>query len=282
MLDTSWSFSPLLVLVAAGLASYLLAWRRAQDKPDAPGWGPRWCAQAAALLAVVALASPLARVGEQLVSVHMVQHLLLLDSISILIVVAGTPAVLGSWLPRLERAQERAGLLLHPVTVLVLYAGGIWFWNLRPFYEQAVSGIGWHALQHLWMLGSGVLFWWYVIGAVRPLRRPRGMAVFAFVTAAKLITGALATVILGTTLAEYPAYADMPRPDGFSAYDDRLLAGAIMLFEELVAMSVALTVMFVRMLGESDEENELADGQTSAGDEASLPTPGTNRPTRAA
>ena len=280
MVDTSWSFSPLLLLAAVGLVAYLEAWRRAQKRPDPPSWGRRWCAQAAALLAVVALASPIARIGEQMVGVHMIQHLLLLDSISILIVLAVTPAVLGSWAPFLERVQRRAGPLLHPVAVLLLYVGGIWFWNLPPFYEWAVSGTIPHTLQHLWMVSSGVLFWWYVLGAVRPLRRPQGMQVFVFVTSAKILAGGLATVILGTKLAEYAAYADKPRLGGFTPYDDRMLTGAVMLLEELVAMSIALTVMFVRMLADSDREDALADARFEAG-EVNLPTPGTNRPTHA-
>lgn len=70
-----------------------------------------------------------------------------------------------------------------------------------------------------------------------------------------------------------------------TARDDAMLAGAVMLFEELVAMSVALTVMFVRMLGESDEEDRLQDEEfdyVPLDEPESRPTPGTNRPTRAA
>ena len=287
MLDTSWTLSPLLALATAGVVAYSVAWKRAQVRHDSdvPGEARLWCAVGATILMIVAVWSPVARVAEQSVGVHMVQHLLLLDSIPILVVIAVTPGLLGAWEEPLRSLERRVFPLLHPVAVIAVYAGGIWLWNLRPLYELAVSGSGWRTLQHLWMLGSGLLFWWYVIGAVRPLRRPRGMAVFGFVTAAKLITGALATVILGTTLAEYPAYADAPRIADMTARDDALFAGAVMLFEELVAMSVALTVMFVRMLGESDEEDRLQDeafDHVASDEPESRPTPGTKRPTRAA
>ena len=266
MVDASWSLAPLgIAAVIAGTVGYLVAWNAAAERDGVePSRVRVYCMLGAAVVALVALVSPLARLGEQMVGFHMVQHVLLLDFAPILVVLAVTPAVARPVLPRIRRVERRLPLVFHPVTIVVLYAGGLWLWHTRPLYEFAVSSGGTHALQHAWFFVTGLLFWWYALGAIRPRHRPRGMGVFMFVTATKLITGGLATAILGTSLAEYPSYADQPRLDGMDAAEDRGFAGGLLLFEELIVMSVALGVMFMRMLGESDDEERAKEARLTA------------------
>ena len=261
-LDVSWSLNPVaIVLAAAAWVAYFVAWRGARRRPreTEPGDARLACMSGAVLLALVALVSPIARLGEQMFGFHMIQHLLLLDLVPILVVFAITAEVLGPALEPLRRLERRLRFLLHPVTVIALYAGGMWVLHIRPMYELALGSGGWHALQHGWLLLTGLLFWWYAVGAIRPLQRPRGMGVFGFVTATKLLTGGLATAILGTTIAHYPWYENAPRLAGMDVGEDRGLAGGLMLFEELVVLSVALGIMFIRMLDESEEEERELD-----------------------
>ena len=253
MVDYSWSLAPLpFVLVGVAVGAYVVAWRAAGRRRAATDLEDLQlaCMVGAALLALVALVSPIARLGEQMFGFHMLQHLLLLDFVPLLVALAVTPDILGPALAPLRRLERRLGAALHPAVVVALYAGGMWAWHSRPLFDLAMRSEFWHAVQHGWFVLIGVLFWWYVVGEVRPLRRPRGMGVFAFVTSTKLITGLLAATILGSSLARYPAYAGAPRLPGMSAAEDRALGGGMMLFEELLVMSLALAFMFIRMLGE--------------------------------
>ena len=119
--DTSWTFEPgAIVLIGALGGVYVRRWRRvrAQRRPArAPrGADGRLLSFLGGLLAlVVALISPVDRLAEQAFAMHMVQHLLLLDIAPILLICGLTRCILRPVTRRLQRLEEAAGSLGHPV-----------------------------------------------------------------------------------------------------------------------------------------------------------------------
>src|ERR1700727_285184 len=85
----AWSFEPSVLIGVGALAIlYLLAWRRgrATGSPHRPGF-VRLAVFTCGLLAIlVALVSPLDGLGYQLLVMHMIQHILLLDIVPILLI----------------------------------------------------------------------------------------------------------------------------------------------------------------------------------------------------
>src|SRR5438477_244270 len=74
----------------------------------------------------VALISPVDRLAEQLFVMHMVQHLLIVDVAAILLTLGLTKVILRPVTRRVQRIEERAGVLAHPGTALVFYVAGMW------------------------------------------------------------------------------------------------------------------------------------------------------------
>jgi putative membrane protein len=56
--------------------------------------------------------------------------------------------------------------------------------------------------------------------------------------------------------ALYAYYIHHARTWGLSAHDDQAMAGLIMAVEQSLVMGIALAVLFVRMLGESEREQQ--------------------------
>ncbi|MEO8966223.1 MAG: cytochrome c oxidase assembly protein, partial [Solirubrobacteraceae bacterium] len=112
-----WTFEPS-VLAGVGILTvvYGLAWRRARasGSPHRPGWG-RLALFASGLLAIlVALVSPMDGLADQLLLMHMVQHVVLLDAVPILLILGTNKVLLRPVTRRLHMVERRAGFLAHP------------------------------------------------------------------------------------------------------------------------------------------------------------------------
>ena len=259
--DTSWTLPP---VVLATLPAYALVytarWRRVRrtgSTRGAEGW--RLASFLAGLLALLAaLASPVDRLGEQMFFWHMAQHILLLDIVPILLVAGLSKVLLRPVTTRLQAVEERAGRLGHWAVAMALYVGTLWTWHLPALYELALRDGAVHVFQHLTLLFVGSLFWWHVLGPIRPRKTARGLSVLGFTATTKVLTGILASIITFTPFGSYfyEFYAEQPRLWDLTASEDQQAAGALMMFEELFVMFSAVTYMFVRMLGESDRADE--------------------------
>jgi putative membrane protein len=205
--DASWSFAPgvLLALTLVG-GTYAKRWRDARvGGPVHPPSGWRALAFAGGLLAVfAALISPIDRLAEQLLVMHMVQHLLLLDVAPILLILGLTKVLLRPVTRRVQALERRAGFLAHPAFAVVFYAGAMCFWHIPAMYDLAVRHTAIHALEHLTFSAAGFLYWWHLLSPIRARVGLRGMAPVAYMASTKLLVGALG---MGLAFAPSALYA---------------------------------------------------------------------------
>jgi len=259
--DAGWTWVPAaMIALPAYLVVYARRWRRVRARERGGGaetWRLLACAAGLVALAV-ALVSPVARLGEQMFIWHMTQHILLLDVAPILLIAGLSEVLLRPVGARLRAVEERAGPLGHWATAMFLYAGTLWAWHLPALFELALRHPAIHALQHLMLFSVGWIFWWHVSGPIRPPRAAQGIAVLGFMSGTKVMTGVLASLITFMPFGGifYDFYASQPRLWGLDATEDQQIAGALMMFEELLVMFTAVTFMFVRMLGEPDPADE--------------------------
>lgn len=258
--DLSWSLASAGVPVACAVL-YGRRWcavRRSRGRDAASGW--RLLSFATGLLVVlVALVSPVGRLGEQLFVMHMVQHVLLTDVASILVMLGLTPALVDR-VVRWPRMSAR-GLepLSRPTFAVVFYALTLWLWHTPPMYQGALELAGVHALQHLNFAAAALLFWGHVLSPTRSRERLAGPNIILYFAGAKLLNGVLAIAIIFWPSVLYPYYAGQPRFWALSALYDQELAGAVLMIEESVVLFVAFVALFVRMLGESEEDERRAE-----------------------
>jgi putative membrane protein len=258
----SWSLEPAVVVgVLAAATLYAKGWRRARapGEPHPPGFG-RLVLFAAGLLAILAaLLSPIDGLGDQLMLMHMVQHILLLDIAPILMILGLTKVLLRPVTRRLQRVERRAGYLAHPAFAVAAYAGLMWLWHIPAMYDFALRHSAVHALEHVCFAAAGILYWWHLLSPIRSRMRLGGLGPILYMVSTKLLVGVLGIVLAFAPNDIYPFYAHHPHYWGLTPREDQNIAGLLMALEQSIVMGIALVWLFVQMLSESEREAQRAE-----------------------
>jgi cytochrome c oxidase assembly factor CtaG len=210
------------------LVAYLY-WRRCQKlaATDREPSAARQLSFAAGIAVwVLSTLTPLARLAEELVSAHMVQHLLLTDLAAVLIVLGINGAVLAPVL----RALHPIRWVLLPLSVVVLWIAGFYVWHLPVLYEGALENPLMHGAEHGTFLVTGIGKWLLLLGpaavAAVGIAARIGLAV-----ASHLSVAALGNAFMWAGTPFYPAYESTALDRGISPLTDQSIAGAIMTVE---------------------------------------------------
>ena len=266
----TWSGEPGIVLpLFAGALLYarglLLLW------DEHVGRGIRvWeatCFAAGWLVTAIALLSPVHELSEQLFSVHMVQHELLM-AVAAPLLVLGRPLVPMLWALS-SPARRRVGHLTRrpllrgawrflslPLVAFVVHGAAIWLWHAPALFQSTLHNDAVHALQHVSFFASALLFWWTIIHAHAPGGRARAVT---FGTAVLLLfgtalhSGALGGLLTFSRTSWYPAYGNAAAAWGLSPLEDQQLAGLIMWIPATFAYLVAALFLFAGWLRASEE-----------------------------
>jgi putative membrane protein len=258
-----WSFEPGVVipLIVLGVwyarGAYVMR-TRSSHAPRATSIAA-FAAGWATLLA--ALVSPIDGISEQLFSMHMVQHELLMALAAPLLVAARPgPALVWALGPRSRPGLVRIvraptvrrtwRALTQPFTAWLIQGVVIWLWHAPPLFEAALRSDFVHALQHLAFLGSAVVFWWSIIHG---RRQARGLAIVSLFTTA-VHTGVLGALMTFARSPWYPAYGAGPEAWGLTLIGDQQLAGLIMWIPASAAYLVAALSTAYRWLHDSEWE----------------------------
>jgi len=203
---------------------------------------------------LIAFVGPFDAWGEDLLSGHMAEHLLIADLGAPLLLAGMRNPVLAFLLPRpvlvslARRRRLRAAFrtLRRPLVAIAVYAFALYFWHFSFAFEGAVRSDVVHALQHVSFVGAGMLVWW---SALEPKRRRLGGELWKIghILAARMIGMFLG---MGFVIVRQPLYVDVygagERRFGLSALHDQQLAGALMVGLDVFIMLFALTFFFVR------------------------------------
>jgi putative membrane protein len=258
----AWTIEPMVLLAVTALGiGYLKLWRLARSSgvPHRPGYG-RLAMFSLGLIAILAaLVSPLDELGDQLLVMHMVQHILLLDIVPIFLILGLNKVLLRPITKRIQTLERRAGLLAHPVTAVAAYAGFLWLWHVPFMYDFALRNSPVHAVEHLCFAVAGSLYWWHLISPIRNRRRLTGLGPVGYMVSTKLLVGLLGVALAFAPASIYPFYQHHPHYWGLSPQEDQSLAGLTMALEQSIVMGIALVYVFVQMLTESEREQQRAE-----------------------
>jgi putative membrane protein len=260
--NLSWTLSPGVLLGAAlVLGVYVRRWRavRHSSSPRAAAEAPVWrlcCFLGSILVTVIALISPVDALADQLFFAHMIQHMLLLDLAPILGILGLTKVILRPVTRAVHDLERKAGPLAHPAFAVLLYIAAIWAWHIPAAYDLAVRHPLVHIFEHISFVLAGSLYWWHLLSPIRARLRLDGMGPVVYMASTKLFVGALGMGLAFAPSALYPYYEHLPRVWGLSAHDDQAIAGLIMAVEQSLVMGVALVVLFIRALTESERAQQ--------------------------
>jgi putative membrane protein len=270
--DAGWTFAPIVLIALVGyVAIYVRRWRisRAEGGGRAAPVGRLvlWCTGVLCLF--VALISPVDALGEQLASMHMVQHLLIADLAPICLTLGLTKWILRPATRRIQRIEHAAGPLGHPVFGVIAYVGAMWLWHVPALYNAALEHPVVHTLEHLSFGAAGLLYWWHLLSPIRSRLRLGGLGPVLYMASTKLLVGFLGVLLAFSPTLLFGFYAVNGTRWGLSAIDDQHVAGLVMALEQSIVMGIALAYLFARMLAESEAEDQRA--ERYAADEAAAP-----------
>jgi putative membrane protein len=257
-----WTLEPsVLVGVALITTVYVLAWRRARatGSTHAPGYGRLALFCSGMLTVLIALVSPIDALGDQLLVMHMVQHILLLDIAPILCILGFNKVLLRPVTRQLHSLERKAGPFSQPAFAVICYAGFMWVWHIPSAYDAALHNTTVHAFEHLCFAFAGALYWWHVFSPIRTRKRLTGLGPMGYMVSTKLLVGALGIVLAFAPTSIYPFYTHQPHFWGLSAVEDQNMAGLVMALEQSIVMGIALVYLFYKMLSESESDAQRAE-----------------------
>jgi cytochrome c oxidase assembly factor CtaG len=183
------------------------------------------------------VASPLATLDHQSLTIHMVKHLLLM-TVAAPLVLAGSPlVVLESWTSRcfLENKVLLRSLpagsferrLTHPVLCWFVGTSAVIGWHLPFAFQLAMRSHWLHGVEDGCFLLAGLLFWWPVLRPASSGAAPRwSMALYLFL--ATLPCDLLSAFLAFCNRPVYPSYLSTTQLFSLSPLQDQEYAGALM------------------------------------------------------
>jgi putative membrane protein len=254
----SFTFEPLFVVLAiVAVALYVQAWRRAPG----PAWRA-WCFGTGIALVVLGLNSPLGTIAiEYLVLFHLLQNVMIGDWAPPLLLLGLTAGMKDAVALRGGRLLE---VVTRPAVALPTWLVGWYVVHLGAVYDAAVRSPYLLALEHVFLIAIGLVFWWPVLCDV-----PRSAATLTRI--GYVFAAFVFSAFLGLALTFSPPVYDYyeTRPErlwGITAEQDQNLGGILMSTEQALVFFAAIVWLLVRLLREEAEaEERLAAEQRAAG-----------------
>jgi cytochrome c oxidase assembly factor CtaG len=250
------AFAPIEVfpITIGGVAYWARVRSLSWDGRSVPLWRQA-CFGSGLLLIAIALFSPIGHISDELVIAHMVEHLLIGDIASLLIVLGLTRSLLQPILS--IKLFNRLQVLTHPLIALPLWALNFYFWHIPAIYDAAYGTAPLHALEHTTFLAFGCLMWMPIFG---PLPKPEWFTAawkVGYVIAVRFLSAILGNVLMWSDSVLYPIYGKGEHYWGISPIADQSTAGAIMMVEGTFLALGVLAWIFLEVAREGTERQRL-------------------------
>src|SRR5260370_29543588 len=236
--------SPSSGIILAGLVVasflYVRGWRgvRAASASAIPAW--RLATFLVGMFLVWgALGSPLVAYDHDLLTVHMIQHLLLMTFAPALILLSEPLLVFWHGLPRFGKVvlgpllqgrlvQRFARAISRPALCWTVSALTLLGWHVPAVFTLGMHSEGWHLFEQAAFWGGGFLFWLPVIQPWPSVSTEPQWSTLLYLFLATLPCDILSGFLVFSDRVAYPAYFSMPRHFGISVLEDQQCAAALM------------------------------------------------------
>ena len=236
---------------------YLHRWLRVGClAPDSvKGWRA-WSFFAGLLLVRIGLGSPLSLLDHDLLTAHMVQHLLLMTLAPPLILLGAPLRLLPQrstqkliarplrWAP----VRQLGCMLLHPAVGWFAAACALVVWHVPSIFMLGLRSQTWHGIEQASFLVTGLLFWWPVVEPSQHSWKWPESSILLYLFLATLPCDILSGFLVFCDRVVYPVYLSAPRQLGLTALEDQQCAGALMWTCVTIVYLIAAAVFTARLL----------------------------------
>jgi putative membrane protein len=253
----AWSLALAVVCVLVALV-YLRGWLRLQNSH--PNRIQVWRAAAfmSGLFCVwIAVGSPLSALDHESLTIHMINHLVLMTVAPPLLLAGIQGLALSQGLPKQFRSEPLRRLLRHPVFSWICGTLTVIGWHVPAAFQLAARSHWWHQAEYVSFGVAGLLFWWPVISEPAVSKWPRwSMPLYLFL--ATLPCDILSAFLVFCGRVVYPSYLSAPRLFALSPLEDQQCAGALMWVAVTFAYLVPAVVITMQILSPVAESSQPA------------------------
>ena len=232
---------------------------RAASSTLVPAW--RVASFLAGLVLIwVAAGPPLATLEHQRLTVHMIQHLLLM-SVAAPLIWLGAPvmpllhalpwkfvtAIIGplgcrKTVRRIGRTLARPAVCWMAATLTLVG------WHVPAALALGLQSNAWHLVQQVTFLATGLLFWWPVVRPWPSTRTEPQWSMVLYLFLATLPCDALSGFLVFSERIAYPIYLSTTGHSAAAVLDDQMYAGALMWTAVTIIYLLAGTMISIRLL----------------------------------
>jgi putative membrane protein len=224
-----------------------------------------------------ACGSPLAAYDHSLLTVHMIEHLLLMTVAPALILLGeplrvfwiGTPLVVrGAFRRVLQRSPVRqfTRMVTRPAVCWTFSATTLLAWHLPALFTLGMQSETWHMVEQISFFAAGLLFWWPVIHPWPSSSTGPRWSMLLYLFLATLPCDILSGFLVFSDRVAYPMYFSAPRLFGFSVLEDQQCAAALMWTCVTFVYLVPAAIISLELLApRASREHDLLQSQLSGG-----------------
>jgi putative membrane protein len=262
----SWSLPiPVTMVICLAALSYAVGWVRLRRVLATPTW--RFGAFLCGLFALwIAVGSPLISYDDDLLTIHMIQHVLLM-AIAPALILLGAPALpflhglphrlvrkgLGPVL-RWQPLQKLGHMLTNPGICWLSAMGALVAWHVPALFELGVRSEVWHKVEHASFFATGLLFWWPVVQPWPSVARWPRWRIPLYLFLATLPCDVLSAFLAFCDRVVYPSYLTVHTTFSMSPLQDQECAGALMWLCATFIYLIPAVVITVQLLSPADTQ----------------------------
>jgi putative membrane protein len=212
----------------------------------------------------IAIGSPLSAFDEASLTVHMIQHILLMLVIPPLVLL-GAPSLpllhgLPQWFVRTtlgpvlrwRPVQNLGTFLSHPLVCWILASVALIAWHVPWAFDLALRSDFWHEVEHACFFSTSILFWWPVVQPFPSEAHWPRWSIPLYLFLGMLPGSGLGAFLAFCDRTLYAGYKEAPSIFGVTSLQDQIIAGALMwvlgVFICLVpAASITVTLLSPRV-----------------------------------
>lgn len=211
-----------------------------------------------------AVGSPMDGFADALLTMHMIEHLLLMSAIPMLLLyglpvvpmLRGLPRPVLRWVVgpvvRTRALRRLVEWMVKPMVAWLAMNVAYLAWHVPAAYNLALENETLHAAEHLCFLFTSLLFWWCILRPWPAKDRPNDWGALIYLAMGDVVMTMLSAFLAFCDRPVYSYYVENPNPFHIPVLQDQVMGAVVMWVIGSFAYLVPAMVIAYRLTGWSD------------------------------